>query len=203
MKEELRLLIELQKIDTDMGKINSKKRDLPLKLASLDEVFNAFQGTVQDAATRLEEANNRHKEAEDKLKKAVESLRKSKERLQDVKTNKEYDAVLKEIEGMGKKNGEVEETIIRLFDEIDTMKTALKVKEQDLAEEKKRYEATRQDLQQQLDAIDSDLQKIAEKGAALRKTIPRPSFENMSRSRTSTMASPLYRPGKRFAADAI
>jgi len=172
LKENLQLLIELQKIDTDMSKIDLKKKDLPQQLAALEEAFSSFKSTVKDMEIKLEDANKRHKETEDKLKKAIDSLRKAKERLHDVKTNKEYNAVLKEIEGMEKKNGEIEEAVIGLLDEIDAGRAGLKVKEKAFAEEQARYEASRHHLQQQIDAISSELQERMEKGEAMRKKIP-------------------------------
>ena len=78
MKEELRLLIDLQQIDTDIAKINLKKRDLPLQLAKMDEAFADFKKSVEASASKLEEANRRHKEMEDKLKKAVDGDSKNK-----------------------------------------------------------------------------------------------------------------------------
>ena len=172
MREALRLLIELQKIDTEVNKINLKKKDLPLQLAKLEEAFAAFKGAMQETESRLEEANKRHKETEEKLKKAVESLRKAKDRLHEVKTNKEYNAVLKEIEGMEKKNGEIEEMIIGLLDEIDAGRAAVKTKTAELANEQSRYEAKRNDLQREIESISSDLQQRVEKREVLRKNIP-------------------------------
>jgi uncharacterized protein len=172
LKTELRLLIELQRIDTDTGKINMKKRDLPLRLAELDEAFAAFKSAMKDTATRVEDANKRHKDAEDKLKKGVESLRKAKDRLHEVKTNKEYNAVLKEIEVLEKKNGEIEEVIIGLLDEIDANGAALKVKERDLVEEQTRYETKRDEMQREIGSISTDLQSRLEEGETLRKSIP-------------------------------
>lgn len=172
MKEELRLLIDLQQIDTDIAKINLKKRDLPLQLAQLDESFGEFKKGVEAVAAKLEEANRRHKEMEDKLKKAVEGIRKTKERLNEVKTNKEYHAMLKEIEGIEKKNGEIEETVIVLLDEIDAQRVALKAKEQELAQEQKQYEGKRKVLEGQIASLDSELQDRAGKGEAIRTKIP-------------------------------
>jgi uncharacterized protein len=172
LKEALQLLIELQKIDTDISKINMKKKDLPAQLAMLEESFITNKSAVSAAETRLEEANKKHKDTEEKLKKAVDGLRKTKERLHDVKTNKEYHAVLKEIEGLEKKNGEIEEAIIILLDEIDAGRTALKLKEKVFSEEVTRYEAKKNDLQRQIDAIDSELQDGIDRGSVLRKTIP-------------------------------
>jgi uncharacterized protein len=172
LKEEIGLLIELQKIDTDIGKINLKKKDLPLQLVALDESFANFKSAVKETMTRLDDVNKRHKETEDKLKKSVEGLRKAKEKLHEVKTNKEYQAVLKEIEGMEKKNGEIEESILVLLDEVDAGRAVAKAKEKEQSEEQGRYETRRKDLQRQLDAIASELQKRQEDGEALRKNIP-------------------------------
>lgn len=172
MKEELRLLIDLQKIDTDIAKINVKKRELPVQLTQLDEAFAAFKKGVEESGSKLEEANKRHRETEEKLKKAVDSLRKAKERLNEVKTNKEYHAMLKEIESMEKKNGEIEETVIGLLDEIDAQRKALKVKEQELVQEQNQYEAKRIELQRQIESLDSELQERLGKGEALRTMVP-------------------------------
>ena len=166
------MLIELQAIDTDIGKINLKKKDLPLKMAELDEMFATFKEVVQDLATGFEEANKRHRDAEERLKKAVDSLRKAKEKLHEVKTNKEYNAILKEIDGMEKKNGEIEETIIRLLDEIDAGRTALKGKERELTAEQADYDTKRKTLQCELDAIAGELQDRLERGEALRRDMP-------------------------------
>jgi len=172
LKAELRLLIELQEIDTDIGKINIQKRDLPCRLSELDEAFAAFKNAVQKEFARLEEINKRHKEMEDKLKKGVENLRKTKDRLLEVKTNKEYNAVLKEIEGLEKKNSDLEELIIGLLDEIDAGRAIWKEKERGLAEEQGRYEAKRAAMQQELDSIATKLWSRQEKGETLRKRIP-------------------------------
>ncbi|MDQ5985377.1 MAG: hypothetical protein CSYNP_01086 [Syntrophus sp. SKADARSKE-3] len=171
MKEELRLLIELQKIDTDIGKINLKKKDLPAQLALKEEAFAVFKGSLTEAQIRLDEAIKRHKETEEKLRKAVDSLRKAKDKLHEVKTNKEYHAALKEIEGMEKKNGEIEEGILVFLDEIDSARAALKMKEKEVAEEQARHDAVCKALQVQIDAIASDLDDRMERGEALRKDI--------------------------------
>ena len=171
MKEALQLLIKLQHIDTEIGRINLKKKDLPLQLEILEKSFAGSKSAVQAAETQLEETNKKHRETEDKLKKAIDGLRKAKERLHEVKTNKEYHAILKEIEGMEKKNGEIEEAIIILLDDIDSRRAALKLKNQAFAEEKVIYEAKQQDLQRQIEAIASDLQDRIEKSTELRKTM--------------------------------
>jgi len=56
------------------------------------------------------------------LKKGHENLKKAKERLSEVKTNKEYQSMLKEIEGIDLKNSEIEDEVLVLLEKIDQIK---------------------------------------------------------------------------------
>ena len=80
--------------------------------------------------------------------------------------------MLKEIEGMEKKNGEIEETVIVLLDEIDAQRVASKAKDLELAQEQKQYEEKRKVLDGQIASLDSELQDLTGKGEALRAKIP-------------------------------
>ncbi|HOK06675.1 MAG TPA: C4-type zinc ribbon domain-containing protein [Syntrophales bacterium] len=172
MKEELPTLIELQRIDTEIVKINQRKRDLPLAISRLDEEFKALTAEIDEARSRQEDLVKRHREKENLLKRAVETLKKTKDRLTEVKTNKEYQAVLKEIETLEKRNGEIEEEIIVLLDEIDTGRGVLQEKEARYAARRSEYEGRRRELEGQLEAIDRELAQQVEKGESLRKRVP-------------------------------
>ena len=52
--------------------------------------------------------------------------------MNDVKTNKEYQAILKEIETLEEKNSDMEDEIISLLEEVDTCETAFKAKEEEM-----------------------------------------------------------------------
>jgi len=172
LKEELPTLIELQRIDTEIVKINQRKRDLPLAISRLDEEFKALTAEIDEARSRQEDLVKRHREKENLLKRAVETLKKTKDRLTEVKTNKEYQAVLKEIETLEKRNGEIEEEIIVLLDEIDTGRGVLQEKEARYAARRSEYEGRRRELEGQLEAIDRELAQQVEKGESLRKRVP-------------------------------
>lgn len=172
MNPLLPLLIELQKTDTEIMRTNAKKRDLPAALARLDEAFAVFEKEMDTARNRQELLVKRHREMEDRLKKAVEALKKTKERLTEVKTNKEYHACLKEIETLEKKNGEIEEEIILLLEEIDAGRIALKTKEEDFFARKGAYEKDRQALMKEIEALGAELQTLVGKGEELRRRMP-------------------------------
>lgn len=171
MKEQLSLLIELQGVDSAIHKINTRKKDLPDKIARLDEAYSAFKKVVETEAQAVADCQKSLREKEEKLKRGVEALRKTKDRLLEVKTNKEYQAMLKEIEGIEAKNSEIEDEIILTMEEIDKRKAGLKTKEQDLEVYRSKYERDKNDFERALAATDSELSECQTRNVDIRKRI--------------------------------
>ena len=63
----------------------------------------------------------------------------------------------------------MEDEIISLLDEIETPGTALKAKEEEVAETSSTYEQERQRLKEEIDSLASDLDDASGKGRGLRK----------------------------------
>jgi uncharacterized protein len=162
LKEQIALLINLQKIDQDIRTLNTKKQTLPEKAKELDQDFQARKERMEEQRTGLEGLNKLHKEKESELKQGQEKLRKSKVRLLEVKTNKEYQAMLTEIETLEKGNGRIEEEILILYDRIDEKQGSLKNHEKDFEQYRGGYEAERKSIDEEMASIDGELvdQKI-------------------------------------------
>jgi hypothetical protein len=162
LKEQIALLINLQKIDQDIRTLNTKKQTLPEKAKELDQDFQARKERMEEQRTGLEGLNKLHKEKESELKQGQEKLRKSKVRLLEVKTNKEYQAMLTEIEALEKGNGRIEEEILILYDRIDEKQGSLKNHEKDFEQYRGGYEAERKRIDEEMASIDGELvdQKI-------------------------------------------
>ena len=171
MNEQLLYLIDLQKIDTETQKVLLGKKELPVLLAKLEENFEVIKSRIAEHRSNLEGKNKIHRELEDKLKKGLEQLRKTRDRIHDVKSNKEYQAVLKEIETFEQKNGVVEDQIISILEEIDAVKTSLLLKEQEFAGEQQRYEEDKRKTEEQLGSIESELRAGQKQGEEIRGKI--------------------------------
>ena len=171
MKEQLSFLIELQKIDLKIGEITIKKKELPEKIAQMDEEFMAMNASMEEARSKLEELNKRRGEKEDKLKKGIDVLKKTKDRLLEVKTNKEYQAILKEIETIEKKNSDIEDEIIAAMEDLDTIRGVLKTKEKDFDDRRSRYENEKQEIAQEISQLDVDLADCQQKSSDLRRQV--------------------------------
>jgi predicted nucleic acid-binding Zn-ribbon protein len=171
LKAQLSFLIELQKIDLKIGEITIKRKELPEKIAQMDEEFMAMTVNMEESRSKLEELNKRRGDKEDKLKRGVDSLKKTKDRLLEVKTNKEYQAILKEIETIEKKNSDNEDEIITAMEDLDNIKSVLKTNEKDFDDRKSRYESEKQKIAQEISQLDVDLADCQQKSSDLRRQV--------------------------------
>jgi predicted nucleic acid-binding Zn-ribbon protein len=161
LKENLQHLISLQRVDAGLARANLRKHELPSRITRLDESFHLFSEGVNEIKLRLDELVKAHKAKEESLKKGIDNLKKTKERLLEVKTNKEYQAMLKEIDGIVKKNGETEDEIILKLEEVDAAKNSLKDKEAELSKFRINYEKEKKDLKDELGRIDEETARLA------------------------------------------
>ena len=171
MREQLMLLIELQKAELETSKINSRRRIIPDEIVKLDDTYKDYQVSVEEKTKKFNEIQKSHREKEEKLKKGIETLKKAKERLGEVKTNKEYQAVLKEIEIIEDKNSETEDEIILLLDAVDKIKDDLRIKEKEMEVYELKYEEERRNFATELDNLEKNLANYSEKSIELRKKI--------------------------------
>ncbi|MDX9746382.1 MAG: C4-type zinc ribbon domain-containing protein [Syntrophales bacterium] len=171
MIEDLQLLIELQKSDSDAARIKIKKKELPERIARLDQAFQIMQQKLEDFRVHLEDLRSQYREREDKLRQGQDGLKKARERLELVKNNKEYQAILKEIDSMEKKNGDVESEIIGLFDAIDKENGELEQREKDFAGESNAYQTNRNKLELEMKSLDESIAECQARNGRIRGSL--------------------------------
>lgn len=172
MKEQLVSLIELQKMESAAGRIQAKKRNLPAQVNKLDEEFKAFCDILEAERVQMEDLRKRRREKDAQLLAGQQSLKKTRERLFEVKTNKEYQSMLKEIEIFEGKNSRMEDEVIALLDELDRHEAALKIKEEELAARRRSYEEEKSTLEAELNSLAEELDGYLRKSGELKKEIP-------------------------------
>jgi predicted nucleic acid-binding Zn-ribbon protein len=171
LKEQLALLIELQKMESTAVGITARKRDLPVQMAELETKFKEYQAGVETVREQLEELRKRRRDKDNQLRMGQETLKRARERLLDVKTNKEYQSILKEIETFETKNSHMEDEIISLLDELDLLEKGVKNREGELEAQCRRYEEEKARMSEELSSIAGELDVCARKSGELRKNI--------------------------------
>jgi uncharacterized protein len=172
LEEKLLLLIKLQECDSQIVKLSAKKKKLPESIEKLDKEFSLFKEEIEKNKIKYDEIKSRHTESENKIKKINESMVKTKERMLEVKNNKEYQAMLKEIEIAESSRGNIETEIISILEALDKLSGLVKKDEETLKQGRNKYEQEKKMMEDDLNAIDADVVDWGKKRIDLQKNIP-------------------------------
>ena len=171
MKENLLLLIKLQECDSQLVKLSAKKKILPENIDKLDKEFSLFKEGIEKNKIKYNELKARHTESENKIKKLNEGMVKTKERLLEVKNNKEYQAMLKEIDVSESSRGSIETEIISILEELDKLAILVKKDEETLKQSKNEYEQEKKIIEDDLNTIDVNVLDWEKKRIDLQKKV--------------------------------
>ncbi|MBP7232264.1 MAG: hypothetical protein KBA28_10065 [Syntrophaceae bacterium] len=172
MKEKLLTLISLQECDSQLVKLSAKKTRLPEKIRKMEESFLVFKENTEQNKKKLAQIRAQRAEYEADIKKTNDSVIKTRERLLEVKNNKEYQAMLKEIETAEKTKGDIETKIIVLMEDMEKIVVLVKQDDETLQQATVKYAEEKKAIEDELNAVDTDSAIWMEKKSALQKLLP-------------------------------
>jgi uncharacterized protein len=171
LKEQLDLLWELQRIDLELKGIKTSQEGYPKEIKRLDERQKAEKEKIQKEREKVEllEKERRHKEGQLILEQ--EKVKKTEGRMFEVKTNKEYQAILTEIDTMKGAHNREEEEILQLLDEIDEVKKGLSKREKEIASILTKIEGEKKTLQEKMVRDEAVLKRQVERREIIAKQL--------------------------------
>lgn len=98
MQEKILALYELQKIDSKIDVINKVKGELPLEVQDLEDEMAGMKTRIEHINAEIEELNSLTKQRKREVDQAKIMIGNYKEQQNNVRNNREYDAISKEIE---------------------------------------------------------------------------------------------------------
>jgi predicted nucleic acid-binding Zn-ribbon protein len=128
MKEQISLLVKLQVIETEAGNIKSKLNDTHNKLEALDAGLKEFERTLEEQESIIDKLKKQYRDYESDLRINLDKEKKTQAKLRSVKTNREYQSLLKQIEEEKAKNSEIEDKMIECLDRMDETEKIIAVK---------------------------------------------------------------------------
>jgi predicted nucleic acid-binding Zn-ribbon protein len=150
LKEQLELLWELQKIDLSLKNIKEERDRYPKEMKKLEEKQNIEKGRIQKEREKIELLEKERRQREGRLNLEQDKIKRAEGRMFEVKTNKEYQALLNEIDALKKACSKEEEEILQVLDEIDELKKNLSKREKEMAITLGKIEAERKGLQERM-----------------------------------------------------
>ena len=148
MREQLKLLWELQKIDLELRGIKEEKDRYPKEIKKLDEKQKIEKERIQKEREKIESLEKTRRQKEGHLNTEQEKIKRAEGRMSEVKTNKEYQALLSEIDTVKEANSRIEEEILQVMDEIDELKKDLSKREKEVGSTLEKIEGEREKLQE-------------------------------------------------------
>jgi predicted nucleic acid-binding Zn-ribbon protein len=160
MHPDLPHLIQLQELDTTADEARRTLAAMPERVAALDAQLGDARAAQAAARDRLAENQAQRRAIEKDLAVVQGRLTKFKDQLMGVKTNREYQAMQKEIETAGHEVQAFEERILERMLEADEIgedikqaDAALTFAERDVAAQRGALEAERRATEKRLDEI--------------------------------------------------
>lgn len=134
----LPMLLSLQKLDDELSAFGKKKEEIPERIQAMKHAFEEEKKQLEDDRQSLKEASLNQRQLEKRLQESAEERKKKQKKLLEVKTNAEYKALLKEVEYAKQGDSATEDSILVVFEEIDTLEKKLEEKEKSIRERERK-----------------------------------------------------------------
>lgn len=147
MLPELKTVIELQQLDQQIAELTAQIDSLPAEIQTLEAQLHDFIRTHEEHKQRLAENQKERRELEGEIQVIQARISRHKDQLYQVKTNEQYRAMVKEIEGEEAKIHEVEDRILEKMIEAEQLEKQIHAAASRLEGEKARVAAETARLQ--------------------------------------------------------
>ena len=166
-KEQIVSLVNLQRIEIEISSIKAKISNVDQRFEKLDESLRNFKQVIDEQESVINELNQKYRNYETDVRMNLDRIKKSEAKLSSVKTNKEYQAFLKEIDDIKEKNSKLEDVMIEFLDRIEIAENTLNSKMAEYAELESRLNNEKETIQKetetgkrQLEQLDVDLNAV-------------------------------------------
>ena len=167
MNEQLRLLIRLQDLDTRIDLLHGKRERMPQTIEEARIPIEKAKADYEKSKTLYESLSRERRDKETELTTWEQKLDKLNHRTSEIKTNKEYQAHLAEIETAKREKSNLEEALLVLMDQLDLIKKDADVKNRVVAEEEGRFEREKQRLEAEMVTAEEELNQLEQESKSV------------------------------------
>ena len=171
VEEKLQHLYELQRIDTEIDKIKTLRGELPLEVQDLEDEIAGLETRLENLKNEISEADKNVAAKKQEIAKSEKLIKKYSEQLDNVRNNREYDALTKEVE-FQKLEIELQQKRIREAQKLKAEKEVnLEISSKQYTEKKTDLEAKKAELDDIIAETHKDEEALMKKSEELSKNI--------------------------------
>ena len=161
-KEQIDILVKLQDIEIKTEVIKTEISEVSVKLDKFDNELKTFENQIDEEEKVIDAFKQKYRSGETDLQVNNTKAEKSQEKLKLVKTNKEYQSSLKEIDEIKAINSKIEDEMLQYLENIETS-------EKNILKKKESYSIAAKKLKQEKDIIIQESEQGRKKVSQLDK----------------------------------
>jgi len=157
---EIEALLQLQRYDAKLMEIQRKREDVPRRREALKAALDQAKTAREHAKKELERVRLDRRAQEKEIEVIQAEGSKLERQLLDVKTNKEYQAMLTEIQALKARRSDRETVILEFFEREESLVAQVKQAEQRISEEERKLREGEAALEKEGAALDQSIHSI-------------------------------------------
>ncbi|HEY2923670.1 MAG TPA: C4-type zinc ribbon domain-containing protein [Candidatus Eisenbacteria bacterium] len=172
MLPELEALLQLQRYDARLMEMQRKRGDIPRRRDAFRASLDQAKASQEQAKKELERVRLERRAQEKEIEVLQSEGAKLERQLLDVKTNKEYQAMLHEIAALKSKRSDRETVILEHFEREEALVAQAKQAEQKIAEEDGKLKAGEAELEREGASLDQSIHSLRVDRDQVRPRVP-------------------------------
>jgi predicted nucleic acid-binding Zn-ribbon protein len=158
--EQLRLLVELQHLDSQIIAKSKTVKEIPGKVTTIEKPLKRARALLEKERQGQEAMEKKRRDKERELNESNDRIEKLKERIADIKDNKAYQAHLKEIESAEKHTYAIEDEILALMEALEEEGKKIKEAEKAFDEEEQTVNQQKKELEEEIGQAEKGLEEM-------------------------------------------
>lgn len=172
MKKKLRLLEELQAIDSSIDTTQAEQAGHKAGIEELEQGLAAMRSTLASEQERLAEMEREKSELEAALQTEHDNIKRSEANMKEIRTNKEFQAVGREIAAARKQVSELEEQILQKTAQIEELQGSIESRRNELSRLEEQAGADRQEREAAIARLQGAINQAITSREAIVKELP-------------------------------
>ena len=171
VEDKLHALHKLQTIDSEIDKIRTVRGELPLEVQDLEDELKGVETRIEKINSDISDKENNITKRKLAIKESEELVKKYNEQLNNIKNNREYDSLSKEIEFQ---NLEIELANKKIKDnlaKIELLKVSKEESTEIFNEKKEIFEEKKVELDSIVSETEKDEEKLLEQSKKAEKVV--------------------------------
>jgi len=197
LDQTLQTLITLQAVDSRIAALEADAARLPKEIAAIHAALEEAKRQVEQAKVRMDAARKEQRTREKDLEVVQAKRSKTEGRLYEVKTNKEYSAVLIEIEEIKQEKARMEEEVLVLMETQERLAGDIREAEARLKQRESEGRSEEATAREQLRGVEADLTGARTERKGLAGQLPSPilaDYDRILRARGGVALVPVAKP---------